>query len=232
MWDFLINIALLIVLGLTYVIAGGFATNAAVRTTGIDGYGNNQKLITAHKYLSWAAVIVWVSVGILVIVAVVVIVAGVFFSPEEAVAGAGLAGAGAAVEGAEVAVEGGELAVEAGEAAGEAAEEAGSKGLDFFKSGSKGLDFFKSASEAKDKAKSKFSFINLIIYGAMGLLLLGVITVGILSAVAATDIGESGVTDTKGAYGQSIKASVIAIPIFAAIVIYLGYKFYKSYKTN
>lgn len=207
MWDFLINIAILIVLGLTYVIAGGFATDAARRTTDIDGYDNNQKLLTAHKYLSWAAVIVWVSVGILVLVVVLVIVSGVFFAPEEAAAGAGLAGA-------EVAVEGGELAVEGGEAA------------------SKGLDFFKSASEAKVKAKSKFSFINLIIYGAMGLLLLGVITVGILSAVAATDIGQANVTDNKGAYKQSIIASVIAIPIFATIVIYLGYKFYKSYKTN
>ena len=193
MWEILINIALLIFVGLTYVISGGFATDAARRTTDIDGYSSNTKLQSAHKYLSIAAVIVWVSVGLLVLVIILAIVAGVFFAPEEAV---GVVGTEAGVEGAEVA--------------------------------SSGLDLF----EGAQKAKTGFSFINLLIYGAMGLLLFGVIIVGILSAVAATDIGQANVKDNKGAYKQAIIAAVIAIPVFVLIVIYLGYKFYTSYKTN
>jgi len=193
MWEILINIVLLIFVGLTYVISGGFATDAARRTTDIDGYSSNTKLQSAHKYLSIAAVIVWVSVGLLVLVIILAIVAGVFFAPEEAV---GAVGVEAGVEGAEVA--------------------------------SSGLDLF----EGAQKAKTGFSFINLLIYGAMGLLLFGVIIVGILSAVAATDINQANVKDNKGAYKQAIIAAVIAIPVFVLIVIYLGYKFYTSYKTN
>lgn len=204
MWEILINIVLLIFVGLTYVISGGFATDAARRTTDIDGYSSNTKLQSAHKYLSIAAVIVWVSVGLLVLVIILAIVAGVFFAPEEAVGGAGLVGVEAGVEGAEV---GTEVA-------------------------SSGLDFLESAQRGAQKAKTGFSFINLLIYGAMGLLLFGVIIVGILSAVAATDINQANVKDNKGAYKQAIIAAVIAIPVFVLIVIYLGYKFYTSYKTN
>jgi len=193
MWDFLINIALLIIVGITYVVSGGFATDAARRTTDIDGYSNNQKLQSAHKYLTIAAVIVWLSVGILVLVIALVVVAGIFFAPEEA-------GVAAAAEGAEVGTE------------------AASTGFEFL--------------EGTQKATSSFSFVNLIIYGAMGLLLVGVITVGILSAVAATDIQQANVKDNKGAYRQAIIAAVIAIPVFVLIVIYLGYKFYSSYKTG
>jgi len=203
MWDFLINIALLIVVALTYVISGGFATDAARRTTDIDGYSTNQKLISAHKYLSIAAVIVWLSVGILVLVMILVVVAGVFFSPEEAAVGAGAVGLEAGVEGAEV------------------GSEAAYTGLDFLEGAQK-----------TQKAQSSFSIINLLIYGAMGLLLIGVIIVGILSAVAATDIGQANVKDDKGAYKQSIIACCIAIPVFALIIIYFIYKFYTSYKTN
>ena len=56
--------------GLSFVslaIAGGFATNAAVRITGISGWGSNPDLRSAHRYLSISAVICWVTVAVILV---------------------------------------------------------------------------------------------------------------------------------------------------------------------
>jgi hypothetical protein len=82
--SFIINIILLILSVIVLGVSGGFATNSAVRLTGVTGYDDNEDLKNGHKYLSIAAIICWITVALLIILTVLFIV----FTPEEAEAGA------------------------------------------------------------------------------------------------------------------------------------------------
>jgi MFS family permease len=60
-------------------VAGGFATNAAVRVTGITGWDKDKNLDSAHKYLSIAAVVTWITVAVILVLGIVYII---FFMEE------------------------------------------------------------------------------------------------------------------------------------------------------
>lgn len=138
-------------------IAGYYATDAAVKVTKIPNYKDNQKLKSAHSYLSWAAVVTWITVALLLIAGILYL----FF-------------------------------------AWETAEETGGYVIDFF----------------------------------LGISLLAVITVGILSAVGAADVNDSGVSDKKNANRQAVIAAILAIVGFVLIVGLLLYKLLYNPKKN
>ena len=63
----------LILFGISFIalaIAGGFATNSAIRVTGISGWDKNSDLSTAHKYLTIAAVVCWITVAAIIVGAI------------------------------------------------------------------------------------------------------------------------------------------------------------------
>jgi len=71
---------------------------------------------------------------------------------------------------------------------------------------------------------------NWVVYGLLFFTLALVLTVGILSAIAAAKIGTSK-ADNKGAYRQAIIATVLAIVGFVLVAVILGIKiFYKPKK--
>jgi hypothetical protein len=71
---FFLNLFLFIVALGTLAVSGGFATDAAVKTTKITGYSKNQKLRSAHARLSWAAVITWITVALIVVLAILFVI--------------------------------------------------------------------------------------------------------------------------------------------------------------
>lgn len=64
----IITVILLIASIILLAIAGGFATNAAVRLTddSVTGYKKNPGLQAAHSLLSWAAVATWIGVVLII----------------------------------------------------------------------------------------------------------------------------------------------------------------------
>ena len=80
-------------------------------------------------------------------------------------------------------------------------------------------------------SKSSFSFLNIVIYGLLFLILAGVITVGILSAITANDIRTSGVPDNNNSEKQAIIGASISIVVFVFVLIALIVQFtYKPKK--
>lgn len=69
-------------------------------------------------------------------------------------------------------------------------------------------------STGSDIGKYVFYFLIFLILG-------GVITVGILSAIAANDINKAGIIDDDGAAKQATIAACIAIPVFVIIFVIL-----------
>lgn len=63
------------------IVAGVFATKAAVDVARVKDYGKDPDLSHAHKYLTASAVMTWVSVGLGFIVLIIGFSAGVYFSP-------------------------------------------------------------------------------------------------------------------------------------------------------
>ena len=68
---------------------------------------------------------------------------------------------------------------------------------------------------------SSTSFGTYILYGLLFLIMGGVITVGILSAIAARDINSAKIQNDDNAARQATIAAVIAIPVFVIILIVL-----------
>lgn len=69
----------LLFFGISFIalaISGGFATNGAVKITHISGYKQNKDLDSAHKYLSWAAVICWITIALILVLGVVYLLYG------------------------------------------------------------------------------------------------------------------------------------------------------------
>ena len=89
------------------------------------------------------------------------------------------------------------------------------------------------ASEASEAVagKSTTKAGTYVLYGLLFLIMVGVITVGILSAIAARDINSAGVQDDDRAARQATIAAVIAIPVFVLVLIVLIVQFtYKPKK--
>ena len=74
-------------------------------------------------------------------------------------------------------------------------------------------------------------FSNYLILGSLFFVLSGAAMVGVLSAITASEINKSKVTDNGGAYSQAIIATIIGIISFVAILIAFFVKmFYKPKK--
>ena len=150
---FAINVIFLFVSFITLAIASGFAASASSKVTGLSGYSTNNKLKSAHKYLTIAAVVGFITVFFLLVGAGL----SIFFAPEAAEAGA--------------------------------------------------------VTGASPK--------NYIVYGLLFLCLIAVFVVGILAAIAATEINESGVQNNNLSYRNSIIAAVLSIVVSVLIIIAL-----------
>lgn len=144
-----INVINIFLFGLSFIIlaiSAGFATNAAVRLGG----KTDPDLQTAHRYVTWAAILSWISVALII----GGIIAYVIFGSET------------------VEVTG-----------------------------------------------------NWVVYGLLFFTLLLILTVGILSAIAAYNINKTS-ADNSGSYRQSIIAAVLAIIGF---VLVLGIILFKAF---
>ena len=73
---FAINIIFFGIAFVTLAIAGGFATNAAIRVTQIPAWSKNNDLAAAHKYLTIAAVITWISIAIMIVLIILFLIFG------------------------------------------------------------------------------------------------------------------------------------------------------------
>ena len=162
---FAVNVIFLGIAFITLAVSSGFASNSAVRLAGLPEYSSNDKLKTAHKYLTWASIIGWITVAVLIIGTILSVV----FAPEETEAG------------------------------------------------------MVTGASAKDY----------IVYGLLFLTLLSTFAVGILAALAATDIHNSGVTNNNLSYRNSIISAVLAIVVAVSILIALIARFlYKPSKNK
>ena len=137
----------------TLAIAGYFATAAAVKVTKIDNWDNNDKLRSAHRNLTWAAVITWITIALILVGAILYFIYGL------------------------------ETAAETG---------------------------------------------KYVAWGLLALSLIAVIFVGILSAIAASDINTSGVSDKKSADRDAVIAAILGIVgsvlIITVLLISVFYK--------
>ncbi len=70
----IINIIFFGISFITLAVAGGFATNSAVRFKGIPNWESNDDLKTAHKYLTIAAVVTWITVAVILLLGILYVV--------------------------------------------------------------------------------------------------------------------------------------------------------------
>lgn len=68
-----VNIIFFAISFITLAISGGFATNSAVRITGIKGWEKNDELAEAHRLLSIAAIVTWITVAVIIALAIIII---------------------------------------------------------------------------------------------------------------------------------------------------------------
>ena len=73
---------------------------------------------------------------------------------------------------------------------------------------------------------------NLAVYGLLFLALVGIILVGVYSAIAANDIHQSGVADNKLSYRNSIISASLAIIAFVLLLTALLIKFFYKPKVK
>lgn len=71
-----VNVLFLGISFITLAVAGGFATNAAVRVAGIPNYGSDSNLCSAHKYLSIAAVVTWFTIAAILVLGILYLIFG------------------------------------------------------------------------------------------------------------------------------------------------------------
>ncbi len=135
-------------------ISGGYATAAAVSTTFIDGFNDNDKLKSAHTKLSWSAAITWIIVALIIVLGIVFII--------------------------------------------------------------------------NINAKKVNSLSNIIIYSFIALSMISTAIVGILSAIAASEIQGAKVQDDKGSHRQATIAAILAIIGFAGLLAVLIFAIVKS----
>lgn len=90
--------------------------------------------------------------------------------------------------------------------------------------------FFPEETEAE--AVSGFSFGKIFVYLFIFLAVVGIFVVGILSAITASDISKSGVSDNKLTYRNSIIATVLAILGGVILIIIAGIAFFRKPKVK
>ncbi len=61
---------------ITLAVSGGYATNAAVRITGIPAWDSNDKLKSAHRKLTIAAIVTWITVAAILILGILYLIFG------------------------------------------------------------------------------------------------------------------------------------------------------------
>ena len=61
---------------ITLAISGGFATNAALRITGIPAWDTNDKLKSAHRKLTIAAVVTWITIAVILVLGILYLIFG------------------------------------------------------------------------------------------------------------------------------------------------------------
>ena len=71
-----VDLILLVVAFVVLAISGGFATNGAVRITGIKAWDSNTKLKNAHHKLTIAAVVAWITVAAILILGILYLIFG------------------------------------------------------------------------------------------------------------------------------------------------------------
>lgn len=73
---FVVNLIFLVISFIILAIAGGFATNSAVRITQIPAWDQNDKLKQARHYLTIAAVVTWITIAAILVIIVLYLMFG------------------------------------------------------------------------------------------------------------------------------------------------------------
>lgn len=182
--NIIVYILFIIIALVLLFIAAVYTTRAAINVRKASDYNTNENLKSAHRYLTWAAVIIWIIFGTAILVVVLTMIGGIFFSPEELAAGAVAETAGITEE-----------------------ESVAALTKTFKKVSAKTKAHVKSTSTFE-------SFIHVLVTIMMLAIIILALFDGILSAVAASKITKTPNYNTeplKTAYDSAVIAAVLGI---------------------